>query len=32
MLERILTFSVQHRWLIVLLTIGVAAVGVFSLQ
>jgi cobalt-zinc-cadmium resistance protein CzcA len=32
MLEPILRFSVQHRWLVLLCTIGVAAVGVFSLQ
>src|SRR3954469_21326702 len=32
MLERILKFSVHHRFLVVMLAIGVAAVGVFSLQ
>jgi cobalt-zinc-cadmium resistance protein CzcA len=32
MLERLLRFSVQNRWLIVLFTVAVAAVGVFSLQ
>jgi len=31
-LERILKFSIQHRWLIVLLTIGVGVIGVFSLR
>lgn len=31
MLERILRFSIQHRFLVVLLTIGAAAVGAFSL-
>ncbi len=31
MLERLLRFSIQNRWLIVLFTIGIAAVGVFSL-
>ncbi len=31
MLERLLHFSIQHRWLIVLLTIAVAALGVWSL-
>src|SRR5215210_9421480 len=32
MLERLLRFSIHNRWLIVLLTVGVAAVGVFSLR
>ncbi len=32
MLESILRFSVQHRWLVLLCTIGVAVVGLFSLQ
>jgi cobalt-zinc-cadmium resistance protein CzcA len=32
MLEHILQFSIKNRWLIVLLAIGVAAVGVFSLK
>src|SRR5829696_1008851 len=32
MLERLLRFSIQNRWLIVLFTFAVAAVGVFSLQ
>jgi cobalt-zinc-cadmium resistance protein CzcA len=32
MLESIIRFSVQHRWLVLLCTIGVAVVGVFSLQ
>ena len=32
MLERVLRFSINHRWLVVLLTLGVAAVGVWSLQ
>jgi cobalt-zinc-cadmium resistance protein CzcA len=32
MLERILDFSVQHRWLVVMLTVVVAAVGAWSLQ
>ncbi|MCK6485486.1 MAG: CusA/CzcA family heavy metal efflux RND transporter [Phycisphaerae bacterium] len=31
MLERILQFSIQHRYLIVLLTLGAAACGVYSL-
>ena len=31
MLERTLNFSIQNRWLIMLLAVGVAAVGVFSL-
>lgn len=31
MLERILQFSIQHRWMIVLLTIAVGGVGVWSL-
>lgn len=32
MLESIIRFSVQHRWLVLLCTIGVAVVGVFSLR
>jgi cobalt-zinc-cadmium resistance protein CzcA len=32
MLERILKFSLDHRWLVVLLTIGVSLVGVGALQ
>jgi len=32
MLESILRFSVQHRWLVLLCTIGVAIVGFFSLK
>ncbi len=32
MLERILKFSIQHRWLVVLLVIAVAGLGVSSLQ
>src|SRR4051794_32775232 len=32
MLERILKFSVHHRFLVVMLAVGVAGVGVFSLQ
>src|SRR3954467_7621161 len=32
MLTRILNFSIQHRFLVVLLVVGAAAVGVFSLQ
>src|SRR5688500_3232661 len=32
MLERILTFSIDHRWLVVMLTLLVAAVGAWSLQ
>jgi cobalt-zinc-cadmium resistance protein CzcA len=32
MLERILKFSIQHRYLVVLLTVGVAGVGVWSLR
>src|SRR5215213_7480959 len=32
MLEKLLRFSIQNRWLIVLFTIGVVAVGVFSLR
>jgi cobalt-zinc-cadmium resistance protein CzcA len=31
MLERLLRFSVTNRWLIVLLTVGAATIGVFSL-
>src|SRR3954467_13600954 len=32
MLERVLEFSIRNRWLVVLFTLGVAAVGVYSLQ
>ena len=32
MLERILSFSIHHRWLIVLLAIGVAGLGLFSMS
>ncbi|MFT3784815.1 MAG: CusA/CzcA family heavy metal efflux RND transporter [Tepidisphaeraceae bacterium] len=32
MLDRILNFSVQHRYLVVMLTLLVAAVGIWSLQ
>jgi cobalt-zinc-cadmium resistance protein CzcA len=32
MLERLLKFSIQNRYLIVLLTLGAAGVGVYSLQ
>src|SRR5688572_2742695 len=32
MLERILSFSIHHRWLVVMLTLGVAMLGVVSLQ
>src|SRR5215204_3130724 len=32
MLERLLQFSIRNRWLVLLFTVGVAAVGVFSLQ
>src|SRR3954466_3199346 len=32
MLERILKFSIHHRFLVVMLAVGVAGVGVFSLQ
>ena len=32
MLERLLKFSIQHRYLIVLLTLGAASFGVYSLQ
>ncbi len=32
MLEKVLKFSIQNRWLIVLLALGAAAVGVFSFQ
>jgi cobalt-zinc-cadmium resistance protein CzcA len=32
MLEPTISFSIAHRWLIVMLAIGVAAVGVFSLK
>ena len=32
MLERILKISIQHRWLVVLLVIAVAGLGVWSLQ
>jgi len=32
MLDRLLKFSIQHRYLIVLLTLGAAGIGVYSLQ
>jgi cobalt-zinc-cadmium resistance protein CzcA len=32
MLERLLQFSIRNRWLIVLLTVGVAVLGAFSLN
>src|SRR3954466_10899752 len=32
MLERVLEFSIRKRWLVVLFTLGVAAVGVYSLK
>jgi cobalt-zinc-cadmium resistance protein CzcA len=32
MLESVLRFSIQHRFLVLLLTFGVAAVGAYSLQ
>src|SRR3954452_24122526 len=32
MLERILRFSIQHRFLVVMLAVGFAAVGAFSLR
>ncbi|MCX5658811.1 MAG: CusA/CzcA family heavy metal efflux RND transporter, partial [Planctomycetota bacterium] len=32
MLDRILTLSIAHRWLVLLLTLGVGALGFFSLQ
>lgn len=32
MLERILQFSISHRWLVVLLTLGAAMIGIVSLQ
>src|SRR5678810_298213 len=32
MLERILKFSIHHRFLVVMLAVAVAGVGVFSLQ
>ena len=32
MLERILKFSIEHRWLVVMLTILVTALGAWSLQ
>src|SRR6478735_5926345 len=32
MLERILKFSIQHRFLVVMLAVGAAGFGVFSLQ
>lgn len=32
MLERILALSINHRWMVVLLTLGVAVIGLFSLQ
>ena len=32
MLERLLRFSVEQRWLVVLLTIGAAGLGIWSLQ
>ena len=31
MIERLLRFSIHHRWFIVLLTAAAAAIGVFSL-
>ncbi len=32
MLERVLQFSIRSRWLVILMTLGVAAVGVHSLR
>jgi cobalt-zinc-cadmium resistance protein CzcA len=32
MLERVLHFSIEHRWLLVLLTIALAGLGVYNLQ
>ena len=32
MLERLLKFSIQNRWLIVLFTVAVAVVGAFPLK
>jgi len=32
MLERLLQFSIRQRWLVILLTLGVAAVGVYNYQ
>jgi cobalt-zinc-cadmium resistance protein CzcA len=32
MLEKVLEFSIRNRWLVVLLTLGVGAVGAYSLQ
>src|SRR5688572_26677823 len=32
MLERILALSINHRWMVVLLTLGVAVIGLLSLQ
>src|SRR5262245_15966898 len=32
MLERVLRFSIEHRWMVVLFAIMAAAVGAFSLQ
>src|SRR3970040_1193218 len=32
MIERILDFSIRQRWLILLATLGVAALGVYSYQ
>ena len=32
MLKRILDFSIHHRFLVVMLVVGAAAVGVFSLR
>ncbi len=32
MLERLLQFSIRQRWLVILLTFGVAAVGVYNYQ
>src|SRR3990170_4289648 len=31
MLTHLLRFSIQHRWLILLLTLGIAVIGAFSL-
>ena len=32
MLDRILSFSIHHRWLVVMLTAAAALVGVFTIQ
>ena len=32
MLEKIIRFSIRHRWLMLLLTLAIAAVGVWSFK